>query len=70
MERDPEQALERDVSELEERIDRLEGQIEESHEGLEDIAGNWHGTDDQAGGEDPVGAHEEPDEPAEEGRTD
>jgi hypothetical protein len=29
------------------------------------IAGDWQGTDDQAGGEDPTGAHEERDEPAE-----
>src|SRR4051794_6175808 len=70
MEHDPEQALERDAAELGERIDRLESSIEESHDGLESIAGDWDQTDDQAGGEDPGGAHEEPDEPSEDRRPD
>jgi hypothetical protein len=61
MEHDPEQRLEHDAAELEERIERLEGQIEQSHEGLQNIVGDWDKTDDQAGGEDPVGAHEERD---------
>ena len=76
--RDPEQALERDAAELEERVDRLDGQIDEAKDKLkaradeaqrlgeaEDVAGDWRATDDQAGGEDPVGAHEERDEPSE-----
>jgi len=65
MEHDPEERLEHDAAELEERIERLKGQIGETHEALENVAGDWQGTDDQAGGEDPVGAHEERDEPSE-----
>ena len=68
MEHDPEQRLEHDAAELEERIERLEGSIDASHEGLENIAGDWDQTDDQAGGEDAVGAHEERDEPSEDER--
>ena len=69
MERDPEQSLERDIDELDERIDRLEQRIGEAKEmsRAEEIAGDWDQTDDQAGGEDPVGAHEERDEPSEAG---
>jgi hypothetical protein len=71
MSTDPEQALERDISELEERVDALEGSITEAKDQSEVdvIAGDWQGTDDQAGGEDPVGAHEERDEPAEDEAT-
>jgi hypothetical protein len=78
MERDPEQAIERDADELEERVARLDGQIDEAREKLEarakeakrlgeaeDVAGDWEATDDQAGGEDAVGAHEERDEASE-----
>lgn len=66
MERDPEGRLEHDISELDERVDRLEESIGEARElsQAEAIAGDWEKTDDQAGGEDPVGAHEEPDEPS------
>jgi hypothetical protein len=70
MEHDPEQAIERDAAELEERIERLEGQIDESHSGLEEIVGDWDQTDDQAGGEDPVGAHQERDEASEDEKPD
>jgi sugar-specific transcriptional regulator TrmB len=79
METDPEQALERQADELEERVERLSDGIDEAKDRLkdradeaerlgeaEDVAGNWSDTDDQAGGEDPVGAHEERDEPSEE----
>lgn len=67
MERDPEQALEHDIDELQERIDGLEENIGEAKDLSEakEIAGDWDQTDDQAGGEDPVGAHEERDEPSE-----
>lgn len=67
MERDPEGRLEHDISELDERVDRLEESIGEARElsQAEAIAGDWDKTDDQAGGEDPVGAHEEADEPSE-----
>ena len=67
---DPEQALERDISELEERVDKLEGSIKDAkgQANVDVLAGDWQGTDDQAGGEDPVGAHEEADEPAEDER--
>ena len=70
MSTDPEQDLERDISELEERVDALEDSIKEAkgQSGVDVIAGDWQGTDDQAGGEDPVGAHEERDEPAEDER--
>jgi hypothetical protein len=70
METDPEQAIERDTAELEERIERLEGHIGETHDGLQKIVGDWDQTDDQAGGEDPVGAHEERDEPSEDTKDD
>ena len=67
MSTDPERDLERDISELEERVDGLDESIREAkdHANVDAIAGDWQGTDDQAGGEDPVGAHEERDEPAE-----
>ena len=70
MEHDPEQSIEHDAAELEERIGRLEDSIAESHDGLEEIAGDWDQTDDQAGGEDPVGAHEESDEASEDEKPD
>jgi hypothetical protein len=71
MSTDPEQAIEHDISELEERVDGLEDFIKEAkaHANVDAIAGDWQGTDDQAGGEDPVGAHEERDEPAEDEAT-
>jgi hypothetical protein len=67
METDPEQAIERDIEELDQRVDRLEDSIGEAKEALsaDEIAGDWDQTDDQAGGEDPVGAHSERDEPSE-----
>ncbi|MCW2966783.1 MAG: hypothetical protein JWM71_555 [Solirubrobacteraceae bacterium] len=78
MELDPEQAIERDADELKSRVERLGGQIDEAKEKAEarakeaerlgeaeDVAGDWEATDDQAGGEDPAGAHEERDEPSE-----
>jgi hypothetical protein len=78
MDRDPEQAIEHDAAELEERVQRLDGQLDDARQRLEerareaqrlgeadDVAGDWQATDDQAGGEDPVGAHEEADEPSE-----
>ena len=40
---------------------------ESGSQAVDDVAGDWQGKDDQAGGEDPVGAHEERDEPAEDG---
>lgn len=69
MERDPEDTLERDIDELDDRIDRLEQRIGEAKDLSEakEVAGNWDATNDQAGGEDPVGAHEERDEPSEDG---
>lgn len=70
MESDPEQAIERDIAELDERVERLESNIGEAKElsSAEEIAGDWDQTDDQAGGEDPVGAHEEADEASEDQR--
>lgn len=70
MERDPEQAIERDISELDERVERLEDSIDEAKEAstAEELVGDWDQTDDQAGGEDPVGAHEERDEASEDRR--
>jgi hypothetical protein len=81
METDPEQALERQADELEERVERLGGDIDEAKDRLkdraaeaehlgqaEDVAGDWSETDDQAGGEDPVGAHQERDEASEDSR--
>jgi hypothetical protein len=70
MESDPEQAIERDADELEERVTRLEAHIDEAKDLStgEDIVGDWDQTDDQAGGEDPVGAHGERDEPSEDRR--
>ncbi|MCW2991824.1 MAG: hypothetical protein JWM73_2418 [Solirubrobacterales bacterium] len=67
MDDDPEQAIERMADELDERVGKLEDSIEQAKEAstAADIAGDWDQTDDQAGGEDPVGAHEERDEPSE-----
>lgn len=66
MERDPEQ----DIEELDERVARLEDSIDEAKEAstAEELVGDWDQTDDQAGGEDPVGAHEERDEASEDSR--
>ena len=70
MERDPEQAIESDIEEFDQRVDRLEDSIEEAKEAsnAEELVGDWDQTDDQAGGEDPVGAHEERDEASEDRR--
>ena len=70
METDPEQAIERDIEELDQRLERLDESVGEAKEAAnaEELVGDWDQTDDQAGGEDPVGAHEERDEPAEEQR--
>ena len=63
MDDDPEQAIERMTENLDERIERLGDHIEEAKEAStgEELVGDWDQTDDQAGGEDPVGAHEERD---------
>ena len=70
MERDPEQAIEHDIEELDARVDRLEDSIDEAKDAstAEELVGDWDQTDDQAGGEDPVGAHKERDEPSEDRR--
>ena len=70
MESDPEQAIERSADELEERVERLEASLDEAKElaTADELVGDWDQTDDQAGGEDPVGAHEERDEPSEDRR--
>jgi hypothetical protein len=58
---DPERDLARAGDELEERIDRLDGHIDEARQaaraqasGGEDVAGDWEDTDDASGGEDPA----------------
>lgn len=58
METDPEQAIEHDIEELDQRLDRLEDSVSEARDaaGAEELVGDWNQTDDQAGGEDPVGA--------------
>ncbi len=63
MDDDPEQAIERMTENLDERIEQLGDHIEEAKEAStgEELVGDWDQTDDQAGGEDPVGAHEERD---------
>ena len=79
METDPGQAIEHEADELEERVEKLSAHIDDARERLEDrvaeaqelgeakdVVGDFKQTDDQAGGEDPVGAHEERDEPSEE----
>ena len=70
MERDPEQAIEQDIQELDERLDQLEDSVADAKEAAnaEELVGDWDQTDDQAGGEDPVGAHEERDEASEDRR--
>jgi predicted nucleic acid-binding Zn-ribbon protein len=70
MENDPEQAIEQDIAELDKRVDQLEDHIEEAKDAstAEELVGDWDQTDDQSGGEDPVGAHEERDEPSEDRR--
>jgi len=70
MDDDPEQAIERMTENLDERIEQLDDHIEEAKEAStgEELVGDWGQTDDQAGGEDPVGAHEERDEPSEDRR--
>jgi hypothetical protein len=70
MESDPEQAIERDIAELDERLERLDDSVAEAKDAAdaEELVGDWDQTDDQAGGEDPVGAHEERDEPSEDER--
>jgi hypothetical protein len=70
MDDDPEQAIERMTDELDRSIDKLEDSIDEAKEARtgEGIVGDWDQTDDQAGGEDPVGAHEERDEASEDRR--
>jgi hypothetical protein len=61
---DPDHDLERTGDELEERLDRLDTDIddsrkeaqaraEENEDPFEDVAGDWEDTDDEAGGEDP-----------------
>jgi hypothetical protein len=61
-----EHELEKTGDELEERLDRLDDDIEESRKEakarseqndnpFEDVAGDWEDTDDDAGGEDPEG---------------
>jgi hypothetical protein len=63
---DPDHDLERTGDELEERLDRLDEDIDESHkvakaraeqdeDPFEDVAGDWEDTEDDAGGEDPEG---------------
>jgi hypothetical protein len=70
MESDPDQAIERDIEELDERLERLDESVAEAKSAAdaEELVGDWDQTDDQAGGEDPVGAHEERDEPSEDTR--
>jgi hypothetical protein len=63
---DPDRNLEQTGDELEERLDRLDDHIDESHKAatgrseedadpFEDVAGDWEDTEDDAGGEDPAG---------------
>jgi hypothetical protein len=70
MDDDPEQALEQLGDELDERVHKLEDSIDKAKEAAtaEELVGDWDQTDDQAGGEDPVGAHEERDEASEDKR--
>jgi hypothetical protein len=54
-------------SHIDEAKEHLKARAEEARrlgEG-DDVAGDWQATDDQAGGEDPTGAHREADEPSE-----
>ena len=60
---DPDHDLERTGDELEERIERLDDEIGQAHreaelrhedqDPIEETAGDWEDTDDDAGGEDP-----------------
>jgi hypothetical protein len=63
---DPENQLEHTGDELEERLERLDERIDESHkeakarsqeneDPFEKVAGDWEDTDDDAGGEDAEG---------------
>jgi hypothetical protein len=63
---DPDHELERTGDELEERLDRLDGDIDETKKELRarkeadedpfsDTAGDWEDTEDDSGGEDPEG---------------
>jgi hypothetical protein len=63
---DPENQLEHTGDELEERLERLDERIDESHkeakarsqeneDPFENVAGDWEDTDDAAGGEDAEG---------------
>jgi hypothetical protein len=63
---DPDHDLERTGDELEERLGRLDGEIDETKKELRarketdedpfsETAGDWEDTDDDAGGEDPEG---------------
>jgi hypothetical protein len=59
---DPERALKRGGDELEERLHRVDDDIDEAKKqlhaqresGLRGAAGEWEDTDDDAGGEDPA----------------
>jgi hypothetical protein len=61
---DPERELQRSGDELEERIQRVEGDIDEAKKQLrarreedgplEEVAGDWEDSDDDTGGEDPA----------------
>lgn len=73
-----EQRTERLGEHLDEARDKLKARAEDAgqtpnepgesgSQAVDDVAGDWQGKDDQAGGEDPTGAHEERDEPAESG---
>ena len=73
---DPEQAIERDAAELEDRIDRLDGHIAQAKNLAEerareagkeegatgDVVGDWEGEEvDSVRGDDPSGANREED---------
>ena len=68
---DPEQQLERGRDELEERLHHVDEDIDaakkqlrarrEEDGPLDDVAGDWEDTDDDAGGEDPA-AFDDPDQ--------
>jgi hypothetical protein len=63
---EPDRDLKKTGDELEERLDRLDDNIddarkkatarsEENEDPFEDVAGDWEDTDDDAGGDDPEG---------------